>query len=1262
MTKINTTGDRWLKEHFDIDINTLQSEVPTLENFAKEQSEKIKYINDDLHIPPKKPKILKELNIDPEILDAIYFHKGVIVSELKSADKKNTIFLKKPAIMDAFLRTNIHPGLSAHMVKRILDVYSPQTDLVEYIKFMTNLIKDIKSGAFVDRSTKVPSRPNSTMPATRSHSENKLSLTMNDKKSQLEDVIREIKTIKIIYPQLKRRFSTYMDQKISINEFANLLREFSIIYPKQKLERVISYLELDPAGFSMQDFDINFNRCKILASELTSHEVLAYYQRLKDILYTLGGRDYIFGNKSFVSRSEFVSKLKDKVPFTPDIIEAVYHYMTKTDRNLTVDDYEQHFIAERTNEFDEEFSIKVTRAVNDKISKSGLKPNEYFDLLLSYKHNRSENRLNRVEFHKAMTIEKFGYTAEELDYIFDMFDKKKDEQLDRDEFNTTLKKVHQALFQVQDVIKKNALEIEDLMHRMHIDAAKNERLDFYKFKAKIKLLDSTFSHEFIQSLWGEMTTTGTIDTKTLIDYFNVFKKQHFRNTNNESFRLNFIEVIKRNSNFSDFKSWCEKIDSYNTGLLERIPFCNIVRKITTEYQDEDIMKFIRITNLFRENKIDYPAFLDYIFYQFDLRKDTNFNDLLELLRNLFKDNQNDILALYAKLAGTSYKKTVGKVYMPENDVKLSIDQVYDYLKKNSDREIQKNIICKLDLDHDGRISLSDLRGVFDRFIVTSYFKHENTDNQLECNLYPKDQLDEPKFKQIVKDILTALKAKNLTVHGLFNKLDTNKDGFVSHTEFNKNIDEVISLAPSLKDQFYNTLDVRQTSLVDLDTFLKRFKEFTSVDVVIKNNWEVENAVLSELKKWVKKHSKLNENEIFTAIDYNCDGSICLNDFKRFLTDVLYYPQYNLNNYKLERVLQHISLTKNKNIGLADIKDFLNNVKYDKLKDINEEIELSATNFNLKKSQDWINAVVEKLGLYISEHYEDLDTFFQENSHLGKFTIQHLQNWLSKHLSYLDGINLTPDEVVVLYTALDAHKKSFLNFDDVCNKLGCFNFYKKMHYNIKDFLRINFVDSIAAFKYFSKSEDYNSYNLSKKELFDCINNIFPGKYKTNTILRYLDMHFTDSEKVSYSEFNFIYFDDVKDNDELKGSYSKINRVFSSRSKELSKPFFNKSGGTARAFSAQHAMNNLKKLATPYDEDPLEKLRRLISSSKLDFTQFFKLHEMVNGETMNQMEFRNMIKNLNIGLTNLEIDYIISRLIKTGDGKVYFREFIKFATNQ
>src|SRR5690242_12959216 len=100
----------------------------------------------------------------------------------------------------------------------------------------------------------------------------------------------------------------------------------------------------------------------------------------------------------------------------------------------------------------------------------------------------------------------------------------------------------------------------------------------------------------------------------------------------------------------------------------------------------------------------------------------------------------------------------------------------------------------------------------------------------------------------------------MTSIGLSNKLDQHKDGFISHPEFNSNIDSIISLAPAIKDQFYNFLDVRSLGLVDLDTFLKVFKEFNSSEVVVKNDWDFENLVITEVSKWISKNLKLTENE------------------------------------------------------------------------------------------------------------------------------------------------------------------------------------------------------------------------------------------------------------------------------------------------------------------------------------------------------------------------------------------------------------------
>ena len=74
------------------------------------------------------------------------------------------------------------------------------------------------------------------------------------------------------------------------------------------------------------------------------------------------------------------------------------------------------------------------------------------------------------------------------------------------------------------------------------------------------------------------------------------------------------------------------------------------------------------------------------------------------------------------------------------------------------------------LDLDGKISIEDISGIIERYINTFFFKRENKSDKLEVNLYPSESIDEEKFKMIVKDIKAALKSKNLTELGLFNKL------------------------------------------------------------------------------------------------------------------------------------------------------------------------------------------------------------------------------------------------------------------------------------------------------------------------------------------------------------------------------------------------------------------------------------------------------------------------------------------------------------
>ena len=81
------------------------------------------------------------------------------------------------------------------------------------------------------------------------------------------------------------------------------------------------------------------------------------------------------------------------------------------------------------------------------------------------------------------------------------------------------------------------------------------------------------------------------------------------------------------------------------------------------------------------------------------------------------------------------------------------------------------------------------------------------------------------------------------------------------------------------------------------------------------------------------------------------------------------------------------------------------------------------------------------------------------------------------------------------------------------------------------------------------------------------------------------------------------------------------------------------------------------------DPLEKIKRLILSSKIDFKSEFKkfINETGNGMA-NQFEFRNMIKKLDLGLTNIEIEDIISKSGITSDGYINLIDFYKYITDE
>ena len=377
----------------------------------------------------------------------------------------------------------------------------------------------------------------------------------------------------------------------------------------------------------------------------------------------------------------------------------------------------------------------------------------------------------------------------------------------------------------------------------------------------------------------------------------------------------------------------------------------------------------------------------------------------------------------------------------------------------------------------------------------------------------------------------------------------------------------ISISAALADPFFDYLDFYNIGMIDFETFMTQLNDVNK-DNLKETDRKNENEIIAKIKVFILKNKNLSDNEIFQIMDKDVDGIISQDDLILFAKENLNVAENMLSRSKIERVMMTLSLTKNLQVGFSDISEFIKLSRINKqTMHLNEVFNLTA-NQNLshnKKNVDWTNDTIERLGLYVSEKYESIEQFFNECVEPGsdKFKFSDFLKFHEKHYDlFNNGFHLSKDELLSIFTSLDSHKKDYLTLQDLQNKLLYFNFYKKMHFDLKDFFQTNFNNGIDAFKYFFK-EDINDkkYFITIKEFFDGFESFFPNKYEYNTVLKYLNKYFHITlpsqnkneneeikETINFNEFNYIYFDKLESNELFLKNFDKEMKLMNKRDLE------------------------------------------------------------------------------------------------------------------
>ncbi len=283
--------------------------------------------------------------------------------------------------------------------------------------------------------------------------------------------------------------------------------------------------------------------------------------------------------------------------------------------------------------------------------------------------------------------------------------------------------------------------------------------------------------------------------------------------------------------------------------------------------------------------------------------------------------------------------------------------------------------------------------------------------------------------------------------------------------------------------------------------------------------------------------------------------------------------------------------------------------------------------------DWRLNGIQQLGLVLSRRFSSVDDSFEEiANHKNRITFEDFTMYAEKSRA-LSGFNLTHSLLKQLFGYLDPHKKGYLTRNDWANIFTGYKWHEQCLSELKNLISSNFGDCEGAFEFFislkkEQKKEKGGRRIHKPEFVKAVTSL-SGKRFSSEDLETLWSKCCPPFVQSIDEIQFrAIFDQLR--------FSGKSTIRSMRST---------SGKSFSTFS----------MSSDWGTNIIEKLRFILKSSNLSLREaFVKIDKDGNG-FLSQIEFRNAVRQLNLGLTSREIDQLLNKIDSNSDGKIDWREF-------